>query len=464
MPCKRVLFPALALTLLLWSPVCARSESLAPKDFAYGARLQITDPTGLYGARLPLSIYQKLQQYDQGDLQVFNAAGQPVPQLLRRQSSSPEPLRQTVPFFPLPIEQQTVSPNLAIRVQRNSDGSIITVDSGQGANHPVTSGSFLLDLSKTTRPPSALELSWQPDNANEMISLRVFASSDLSSWRILRDRVVLAELHYNGGTVSRRSFPLPAASGPYLRIDCRDCPKPLKLSAVTAISGARPERDQYQWQPLNDGKISIEKGWWQIEYQNPARFRVTALDLNFPLANSLARVSIESRNSTTETWKKVGSGDFYRLDLQGSTFTNTVLPCVATSDRYWRMTIGETQALSDQTQLPRLSLGWQPDTLLFLGRGPGPYTLAFGKATMEHGGATRDPLLEKVLEHNGSDAHLIAIEPGPISALAGEQALQPKKPPLPWKRILLWAVLVAGVGLLAMMTRSVFREMQRKEG
>nr|WP_321464402.1 DUF3999 domain-containing protein [uncultured Desulfobulbus sp.] len=463
MPCKKILH-ALALIMLLWSPVCAWSKSLAPKDFAYGARLQITDPTGLYGARLPLSIYQKLQQDDQGDLQVFNAAGQPVPQLLRRQSASPEPLRQAVPFFPLPIEQHTPSPDLAIRVQRNSDGSIITVDSGKGARYPDTSGSFLLDLSKTTPPPSALELAWEAVGANEMISLRVCASRDLSSWGILRDRVVLAELHYNGGTVSRRSFPLPAASAPYLRIDCRDCQQPLNLSTVTAISGARPERDQFQWQPLTDGQIGKEKGWWRVEYHNPSRFRVTALDLTFPLANSLARVSIESRNSSTEAWKKVGSGDFYRLDLQGSTFTSAVLPCVATSDRYWRMTIGESQALSDQSQLPRLSLGWHPDTLLFLGRGPGPYTLAFGKADMEHGGAVRDPLLEKILEHNGSDAHLIAIEPGAISALAGEQALQPNKPPLPWKRILLWAVLIAGVGLLALMVRSVFREMQRKQG
>jgi hypothetical protein len=50
-----------------------------------------------------------------------------------------------------------------------------------------------------------------------------------------------------------------------------------------------------------------------------------------------------------------------------------------------------------------------------------------------------------------------------LLTLGGEQALKPRLSAASWKKILLWVVLVAGVLLLAFMTRTLFREMQAKK-
>jgi hypothetical protein len=52
--------------------------------------------------------------------------------------------------------------------------------------------------------------------------------------------------------------------------------------------------------------------------------------------------------------------------------------------------------------------------------------------------------------------------PGRKIELGGKAALQPPPPSLPWKQWLLWAILGAGVGLLAFMVKSLLREISRQ--
>jgi len=47
--------------------------------------------------------------------------------------------------------------------------------------------------------------------------------------------------------------------------------------------------------------------------------------------------------------------------------------------------------------------------------------------------------------------------------LGGEEALQPPTPARPWKKWLLWTVLVLGVGLLAIMAKNLIGEMKKEE-
>lgn len=455
-----VLLPLVALCLVPCPPLSAWAAAPAPTDFAYGCALPVTDSTGLYALELPIEVYQKLQRNDQRDLQVFNGAGQPVPQALRRRDPPRVPVRQPIPFFPLPVNAQTPSQDLSVRVQRHSDGSIITLRSDATPAMAFQGYAYLLDLSGYAPTPNELELQWQEDASPEMVSLRISESGDLAHWQTVRDKVVLAELAYNGGKVSRRSFTLPGPVDPYLRLDCRDCRRPLRLTAVTAVSGPPMRREQWQWHKLANEQVSNEQGWWRIEYRKPAGFEVTALDLTFPQPNSLARAMIESRATGDAPWHRIASGDFYRLDLQETLLNSRFLPCPANSDRQWRLSVADSPSLAGREQLPQLTLGWQPDELIFLGRGPGPYTLAFGSTKTKKDDTAQEALVLTALRQTGSNDRIHRIIPGAITTLAGEQALQPQAPPLPWQRILLWVVLVAGVGLVAMMARSIFQEMR----
>lgn len=458
---KRELFSTLIAALLMTGQAWAQAP--VPADFAYGCSLPVSDATGLYRLQLPASVYEKLQQQDLSDLQVFNAAGEPVAQLLRQPQPPEEPIRRAIPFFPLPERAQTPTSDLRVQVERQSDGSIITINSEPAATPPAGGCSYLLDLSGLDPKPRQLELQWSAATTTQMYRVQLWASSDLAAWQPLGQEAVLADMAYNGGRISQRVLHLPHTSHPYLRMDCEKSSQPLRLSAVEGVVGGQPATAPWQWHQPLPGKTENRQGVWSVEYHMQGRWRVEALDLHLPEANSLARATIESRPMSETPWHPVASGEFHRLDLQGSTLHNEPLRCITSTDPWWRLTItaGATN-LTAADKLPQLRLGWQADELLFLGRGPGPYTLAFGSGRSIEAASGQEALIRTALQQPGSEARIQQIEPGPVQPLGGEQALQPPPATIPWQRILLWLVLVAGVALLALMARSMYKEMGNK--
>lgn len=441
----------------------AWAQAPVPADFAYGCSLPVNDATGLYRLQLPASVYAKLQQQDLRDLQVFNAAGEPVAQLLRRPQPPAAPIRRAIPFFPLPEKAQPPTADLRVQVERHSDGSIITINSDAASAPPISGCSYLLDVSGAGPKPQQLELQWSAAPATPMYRVQLWESSDLAGWQPLGAEAVVADLEYNGGRIAQRSLHLPRTSKPYLRLDCALDSPPLRLTGVEGIVGEVVATELWQWQQPQPGKTEKRQGVWSVEYQIQGRLRVDALDLHLPEANSFARAVIESRPSTESPWRRVAGGEFYRLDVQGSALHNPLLRCASTTDPWWRLTITPGAAtFTSADKLPQLRLGWQADELFFLGRGQGPYTLAFGSGRSLEAANGQDALIRTALQQPGSEARIQQITPGPIHALGGEQALHPEPATIPWQRILLWLVLVAGVALLALMARSMYREMNNK--
>lgn len=449
--------------LLLWLLLIAGPVTAAvpqPTDFAAGCPLPLVEDTGLYALTLPLVVYERLTRADLGDLRVFNGAGEPVPHALRRPPPPPDQpqTRLTVPFFALPARPASLAADLSLQVSRQADGTVIRVESGQAAGQtggqPVPSG-YLLDTSALQPPPAALELTWA-DNTAPVFTLALADSSDLSHWSPLVDRAVLADLNAQGRSLSLRRIALPRRPLAYIRLACLDCRPALILEAVTALATAPAPAEQWQWLRLDPEGIETVDGEQVVTYSLPARIAVTGLQLRFGRTNSLVRATIQSRPSTDLDWQTRARGSFYRLNLEGKEQQNDPALCPPTSDTHWRLRMDA--GTEDRAKAPQLELGWQPEELVFVGRGPGPYTLAFGSARLAT--APPDDLLLTAIGTAGSAPLVRRIEPGPVSSLGGEQALQPDRPALPWQRILLWIILLAGVGLLAAMARTIYREIQ----
>jgi len=436
------------------------AASLVPGDFAYGCSLPVTDGNAIHALDLPLAVYEKAVRADLGDLRVFNGAGEAVPHALRRLPEEIEQTRQPVPFFPLPGKQQPSASDLSLRVTRNAEGSILTVDSGSTATAQPHTTSYLFDTTKLERRPTELEVQWSGPTG--MLTVSLAQSSDLTHWSPLVGRAVLADLSYNGGNISARRILLPGKTLPYIRLDCIDCREPLHVREVTALSGTPVTADQWQWVRLTGKRFTEENKMQIIEYRLEANIRVTAVQLGFPAVNSLLRATVESRPKAGGPWRHVAQADFYRLDLEGKSLANPLVHCPPTSSSDWRIkVIAENAGLSSNAQMPRLELGWQQDQVVFLGRGDGPYTLAFGSTkAAEDEGHLQNNLVLAALRETKSETHFRRIEPGPLQTLGGDQALTPRLSAASWKKILLWAVLVAGVTLLAFMTRTILREMR----
>lgn len=451
-----------ALFLLLAAVAPVSANPLVPGDFAYGCPLPVAEGTGLHAVDLPTAVYEKATRADLGDLRVFNAAGEVVPHAVRQIAAESKHTRTPIPFFPLPGERQTPTADLSMRVVRNPEGAIVTVETGQtGATQPQATSSYLLDTTKLDAYPTELELAWSGPAG--LLTVSLAQSRDLTHWVPLIDKAVLADLSFNGGTVTVRRIRLPGSTLPYLRLDCIERTEPVQIREVVAVSGTPVHADEWQWLPLQAMAFKEEQGKRLIEYRLDARITATALRLGFPAANSLLRAQVESRRESGEAWRPVTQADFYRLDLQGNSLANPPVLCPPTADRHWHIVVlVDGAGLGGQASLPQLELGWRPAQVVFLGRGSGPYTLAFGSAkAAEDVPAHQDTLVLSALRDSGAEEHIRRIEPGSMLTLGGDQALQPLPRPLAWKTILLWGVLVAGVALLALMTRSIVKEMRK---
>ena len=94
----------------------------------------------------------------------------------------------------------------------------------------------------------------------------------------------------------------------------------------------------------------------------------------------------------------------------------------------------------------------------FVARGGSPYTVAFGSAVA--GLAERPAAL--LLRDIGSEQDqglVVAARASPVFTLGGEERRKAPPPPFPWKTWLLWAVLISGVALLALMVRKLWRQL-----
>jgi hypothetical protein len=107
---------------------------------------------------------------------------------------------------------------------------------------------------------------------------------------------------------------------------------------------------------------------------------------------------------------------------------------------------------------PRVSAAYRPDSLVFLAEGKGPYVLAAGSAGARHPDYPIDAALASLRATFGKDWQPPTAILGAGTASGGDAALHAPPPPLPWRRWLLWAILVGGAALIAGLALSLLRE------
>ncbi len=93
-------------------------------------------------------------------------------------------------------------------------------------------------------------------------------------------------------------------------------------------------------------------------------------------------------------------------------------------------------------------MGWRPDELVFLHRGPEPLVFAYGR-----GGLAGNPWpMAELLAQIDGDADLDQLPTVLLSApntLGGPAMRQPKPDPVDWRTVVLWSALLLGVVVVA---------------
>jgi len=452
---KRWLWVSLAAVLL----PCAVSAKMQIGDFAYGVRVQLPAGTAIAAMDLPGQVYRNAFRSDLGDLRVFNAAGEPVPYMIRyARTRNAEPPWRSLAFFPVSDPPNSEAGGYRIHVRTGPDGAIVRIDPQLTPSPSQAVRTYLIDLRPLRRSLARLRLEWPPQEKNWTATVRIDASDDLAAWTPVQSRATVADIRYGGRRLLRNVIDLDRTARRYLRLrqlDSGPAVHPIRILGRIHPEGRQAIRAvrKVTGRPLPDSP-------GVFEYRTAGAFPVDRVNLMFDQANSMAEAVLESRSGAHGSWKKRTRGLFYRIDLDGTSLVSDPLPVSMTMDREWRLTVDDPESTIGRG-IPRLEISYRPHDLFFIARGSGPFTIAFGSSRAKPLKVNVAALFEGIgRRHEQGIERWVTPEREKI-VLGGPRRLSPEPQPLPKRRIVLWSVLLLGVLVVAAMAWHLARRMIR---
>ncbi|MGV1100532.1 DUF3999 domain-containing protein [Thiovibrio sp. JS02] len=449
--------------LILFSLVQAKAyaASPSPEMFAYGMELAAEPDHALYEIALPLAVYQGVTRGDLGDLRIFNKAGQIVPHALRQPQSKtarPAASSRPLPFFPLSGGASQAGADLGLSLRRDSAGAImdlkLTAPAGPEKTHTVTG--YLVDASARKQGIDSLILSW-PDSASDFFTKTVLEkSNDLAHWESVAT-VPVAQLNHLGRRLVRNTIDFAPTIAKYYRLTWAQDQPPLAIAGISAQSqvAAAAGDPQRNWHTATASPAGQKPFHYLVDLQGP--LPVERVKIRLQDANAVASVSLSSGPTPDKAEKMHWRGLVYNLTVDGE---NVAAPAMAVGvgrHRYWMLTID--QAESSLSRPPVLEFGWQPQRLLFVAQGEGPFMLAYGSKAVEPDPLRMGGLLDKLKDDNSRTINPKIITPGPQFSI-NEKNLRPGLGSLPWRKYILWATLGAGVLLIGWLSRKLYRQLR----
>jgi hypothetical protein len=446
----------LSTACLLVAASSALGAAPAPDEYSQGLEIFAPDGLPLVGATLPDSVYQGVTRADLGDVRVFNAEGQPVPHAFCAAPAVSEPAitEHSLPVFELRDAPESANDGSRIEVQTAGGTQVNVVEPGRDRPVAANGRIHIIDARDSDDPIRAIQFEWvSPDGASQA-QVSIEASDDLDRWRVLVPATTLLLATSGSAQLKRERIELPSQAYDYLRVQRTDGGPPLVINGVTAERvGAATEIDP-QWFMATMLSVDDPKS---LFFDTGRRAPVTYARLRLPQENSSVRVTLHSRDDGKAPWAERWSGEAYRILSDTQQRESPPAQFGATNDRYWRMQIAKDPQLYRGTLL---ELGYRPARLRFLAQGSPPFTLAYGSRRAEIFTASA---CDALLADFGSDERARMVGEGVVGAsraLGGETALKPLPRQTPLRLVVLWSVLILGVGLLIAMALTLLKRVR----
>jgi hypothetical protein len=447
----------LAFALIGSGPALAAAPNM--NDYAEGVVVEAYNSAPLLELVLPDSVYQRATRADLRDVRVFNAEGTPVPHAFCAAAAThaPAAAEESLPVFELQKASRSQD-GARIEVQTD-DGTQVTVQENREqpsvpGTHNTGAGPYIIDARSIEDPLRAIQFDWSsPDGASEA-QVRIEASDDLDRWRTVVASSTLLRAGDGEQTLRRERIELPLQRYRFLRVQRVDGGPPLRVNGVIAQRVAAPTEIEPYWFMPN--RLNAEEPHvllYDAARVAPVRFA----RLRLPHDNSSISVTLQSRSDEKAPWRERWSGEAYTIVSNTERRESPPARFEPTSDRYWRV-LTPKDAGADAA--PSLELGYRPLQIRFLAQGPGPYTLAYGSRRADIASpAACDGLLADVSAEERRGL-LTEAYSGELKSLGGAAALKPMPQRTPTRVVVLWAVLVVGVGLLIGMALSLLKRVR----
>lgn len=428
-------------------------------DYAQGVTVVAPAGLPLVETTVPDAVYQTVTREDLGDLRVFNAEGKPVPHAFCASPAVAEQVitQQSLPVFELRDARESASDGSHVEVQ-TAGGTQVNVLERRRTQPPAANGRIhIIDARDGDAPLRAIQFEWQSPDGASQAQVSIEASDDLDRWHVLVPASTLLLATRGDQQLRRKRIELPLQSYDYLRVQRADGGPPLVIEQVIAERVGSAEEIEPVWFMAT---LLATDDPERLFFDTGRRAPVSYARLRLSQENSSVRVILHSRDDREAPWSERWSGEAYRIVTDMQRRESPPAQFGATSDRYWRLEFAKDPQLHRATLL---ALGYRPARLRFLAQGPGPFTLAYGSGRTEISAASAcDALLADV----DSEERAKLVGEGIVQTarvLGGDSALRPPPRQTPVRLVVLWSVLIVGVGLLVAMALVLLKRV-RKSG
>lgn len=438
-----------------------------PMDFAYGALVTIKGDGALFEFDLPFFVYETVADPHLGDIRVFNGDKQVVPHTLlttppreKKTSKTYKQELKPVPLFPVFSASQEREDPVSVHIETNGKGAVLDVFGGKVIDEDFFLESYILDMSALEKQPLALKLAWTHESSNFVTNVDIFSSNDLSKWIRIVSKAALADIEFGGHRLFRDTISLSGRGGKYLKLTWPKGRENIQITSVDALFSIYTGPGKFvPKRKRRNLDITAFMGEHANQYlfDSSGLFPIDLLNVKLPQNNTLVKANIFCRATKSASWNLVYSGLLYDLIIDKTRLANENISVSPELCRYWRIDV-ESGGGGLGSGLPVMTLEYLPHKLCFVARGNSPFTLAFGNYKIRSDTAHVDPLLAG-LSIDKKQIFIKSAHIGEKYMLAGIDALTEPEPPLPWRRIILWIVLVAGVLIVGLMAFLLFRQM-----
>jgi hypothetical protein len=430
--------------LLLW-PLAAVAAPTA-EEFAQAFPVRGAVDGQVVEVPLDARVYRAATTSSLADLRVFDAEGRIVAHvLLPGHGDAALPAQLDVPVFELPAGPPGTL--AASRIELSDGGAILSIQRVEGS--PPTTGprTWLLDLSGLERPVAALALDWTLAGRSGLLAtVTLAASQDLDRWSQVPVRGVVADLRRDDASLRRDTLELPATRARYLKLSLQG-PPDLRITRVRARPAPVASAPS-AWVRVAPSRASGDAGAWLY-------------DLGGPLPVDAVRLAAdEGAQFFTTTVRSAPSADGpfeAPIELVLQRFDTSSAPPVSSRlqvrDRRWLQLDPGTGAPVEPVPL---EVRYEPARLRFVATGTPPWRLAAGQRGLERPDDPGAEVLRSLPAADDGGPEVIDARLGDPVEMAGERARRPG----PSGDLVFWAVILAGVLVLALMLRHLLREMR----
>ncbi|HZX30250.1 MAG TPA: DUF3999 domain-containing protein [Rhodocyclaceae bacterium] len=460
-----LLFPCLLLALPAWP-----DSPPAPDAFTGRGEIVASGKGPFHRIPLPLAVYQGASRADLGDVRVFNGKGELLPYAWWRDESraTPRAKEAGVPVFPLPGVAGKAGDDVEVTVRRSADGTLVAVRPGRAEGTPAASQGVVMDASGLLGAQSLRLTAVGGRQSFHPYTLE--SSDDLKQWRMLKSDAVFVHLEHEGRQLESAQADWPVPAGRYLRLLWRD---PAQAPTVQAATLTRTESETAPPALLWSAPLaSAATGEGYFDYDVPGQLPLEQLRINLPQINVLLPFTLQrevcgiypSRHHRHQrrqecSWQGLAGGVAYRLQAGDGEARSGDIALNGGQGGRLRLRV-DARGGSLGGAAPTLQIGFVPREAVFLARGEGPYTLAWGGT-----GLPADLPLSTLIPGQRA-GQPPAADPATLK-LPETAATQPAKTAVQGKakagpgegKWLLWSVLAVGLLVLGFMARSLLAQM-----